>query len=163
LWGQSGQYVRTAALSLDGSGVSSYGEVWVTLDDICVAYRSIVLEENSFDFVERHGLGSERIKTRPYGYLATWIDRGKLAIAKCGLDLKADTKENDFIGILLFTEGQRNTDRFLEVHIYGGFNWDAIIAYKFDEKKLNASWGDKKKQEIEMIVVEAARSQADRS
>lgn len=79
LFGTYGEEIRYAALSLDGSGLISYGPYAVKLREIAIKGRTTVLEENSYDFVRRHQLlpGVEI----PPGYRAVWDDKHKLAVA----------------------------------------------------------------------------------
>jgi hypothetical protein len=124
LYGSYHENIVYAALSADGRGLTSYGPVHLELDEVAVAYRSTVLEENSYEFAERHGLTPA--EPLPPGFLARWEDRGKLAVAKLADRLQAEMDEEACALLLLHGEGRRHSDEFLEVHIYGNFNLQAV-------------------------------------
>lgn len=124
LYGSYHEDIVYAALSVDGQGLMSYGPIHLELEEICVAYRATVLEENSYQFTERHGLTPE--KPLPLGFMACWKDRGKLAVAKLASQLHKDVDERDCALLLLREQGDRSSDEFLEVHVYGNFNFQAV-------------------------------------
>ena len=115
-----GEHIRFAALSLDGVGVTAYGDCSVVLKDVAISERATVFEENSVLFCERHRLGVATLM--PPGYRATWEDRGILATAKLQPRLVPATVASDFPAILL---GQTDQD-FVEVHIFGSLNRASI-------------------------------------
>jgi hypothetical protein len=124
IFGTYGEDIRYAALSLDGRGVKSYGDYSVRLREVTVSGRSTLLEDNSYVFVEKHPMQSgEGI---PPGYRSTWRDREKLALAKLAQRILPTTTEADYPRLLLFSEGDYKTDDFIEVHIYGSFDAQAI-------------------------------------
>ena len=47
-------------------------------------------------------------------------------MAKHANEISTDLTKEDCAGILLFSEGNFDTDRFIEVHIYGAFDNNAI-------------------------------------
>ncbi len=59
LWGIAESEIRYAALSIDGKGLRSYGDCFVTLDDAYIAHRSSVLTANSFSFLKDLTFGEE--------------------------------------------------------------------------------------------------------
>jgi len=124
LYGSYGEDIVYAALSADGRGLSSYGLVHLELEEVCVAYRSTVLEENSYSFMKRHKVTPGR--PLPRGYLARWQDRGRLAVAKLARNVSGDLDEEACRGLLLQSEGDRASDLFLEVHVYGTFDHQAV-------------------------------------
>jgi len=113
-----------AALSLDGHGPHSYGSYTLRLKEVAIQQRATVLEENSYDFVRKHKLidGIER----PLGYLGPWATRNKLAVAKLAPYITPKTIDEDFARLLMSSSGDRATDEFIEVHIYGTFDLAAI-------------------------------------
>ncbi len=126
LFGTIAPHLRYAALSLDGRGLESYGSCSLTLNQRLCARAASLLEENSYDFIEKH-----RLLPRtpiPLGYRAVWEDRHLLAAAKLASDLDARSVAGDFSGLLLYSEGNRQTDRFIEVYLYGPFDRQAIVA-----------------------------------
>ena len=130
--------IRYAALSVDGSGLKSYGEYTMKLKEVAIAERSTLLEDNSYHFVEKHKIIAGA-KT-PLGYRAIWGDRKKLTVAKLYKKITPQTSENEFARILLFSEGNRATDEFVEVHIYGAFDKNAVesVRGKFAASKKGA-------------------------
>jgi hypothetical protein len=121
-----------AALSLTGLGLDSYGPYAMTLRDIAINQRATVLESNSFDFVKKHQLlgGNQR----PAGCFATWGDRNKLAVAKLEASLTPQTTDDDFQHLLLSTSGNRATDEYIEVQIYGPFDLGAVECVRGSSK-----------------------------
>jgi len=123
-FGSYADEIRYAALSLDGKGLSSYGLFTLVLKDVAVKARATLLEENSFKFYDKH---KDRIPDNfPQGYRAVWGERYKLAVAKLADRVTTKTVKHDFPGILLSCTGNRATDDFIEVHIYGAFDNAAV-------------------------------------
>jgi hypothetical protein len=120
-----------AALSLTGVGLISYGPYFMTLRDIAIANRATVLEENSFAFVQKHCQVSEQV---PLGYRTIWPKRHRLAVAKLGNRVSATTQPADFVSIVLSPAAERQADEFIEVHIYGPFDGNAVesVAARLD-------------------------------
>jgi hypothetical protein len=112
-----------AALSLDGVGLKSYGLYSITLRDVAVAQRATVLEENSFSFVKKRCAVGDAV---PKGYRAVWSERDKLGVAKLAGKLTPTSKPSDFPTLVLTNGRDRDSDDFLEVHIYGPFDGQAI-------------------------------------
>ncbi|MCX6583502.1 MAG: hypothetical protein NT166_25285 [Candidatus Aminicenantes bacterium] len=127
LFGSYGSNIRYAAMSLDGSGLKSYGDYTIILSDESVRLRTTLLEENSYSFIRRHKiLAGDKI---PKGYRAVWKERYKLAIAKLMGKILL-TKETDYAIIVLKSTGDRKRDEYIEVHIYGKINKEAIRAVR---------------------------------
>jgi hypothetical protein len=125
LFGSYGEEIRYAALSLDGSGLKSYGDFTIALADEAVKLRTTLLEENSYGFIRRHKiLAGDKI---PRGYRAVWKDRQKLAVAKL-IDKALLTKKENYATIVLESTGDRTKDEYIEVHIYGKINKEAILS-----------------------------------
>lgn len=138
LFGSYYRDIRYAALSIDGSGLRTYGAYSVALRDIALSERSTVLEENSFDFVQRHNLVAG--KKPPNGYQVPWSGRARLAVAKHNGDIYTSTVPTDFPRVLLRTDGvNRSADVFMEVHIYGAFDVNAIAAVAGKSRKLKGA------------------------
>jgi hypothetical protein len=124
MFGSYGEKIRYAALSLNGPGLTSYGPYSVRLRDVAIDKRASLLEDNSYAFVKKHQLTAD--KQIPPGYRCTWEDREKLALAKLSHRLASAKDETQYPEILLFSEGKYETDDFIEVHIYGPFDSQAI-------------------------------------
>jgi hypothetical protein len=135
LFGGYGDEMRYAALSADGSGVRSYGAFTLRLRDVTITDRATLLEENSFAFVEKHGV---RLRQRPpVGYRATWEDRHKLVVAKLADRISPSTSEAELPKMMLRSEGDRATDDFVEVHIFGAFDINAVESVRGNSSPLS--------------------------
>ena len=124
LYGHYAETIVFGSLSTDGRGLSSYGAVHTRLRESTVAYRSTVLEENSFSFVRRHEVGPD--KPFPAGRLSRWEERHKLAVSKLAPKIKAGMSESECSELILHPAESRDLDEFLEVHVYGNFNFQAV-------------------------------------
>lgn len=121
--GSYGERISYAALSVDGRGLASYGNVFVRLRDVAVSARATVLERNSWDFIRDNQLFG---KPMPPGHLAMWGERHKLVCAKLADFLNPGMTPTQIRSLILRTSGSRTDDEFLEVHIFGTFNADSI-------------------------------------
>lgn len=125
LFGSYGKNIRYAALSIDGNGLNSYGDFTIILADKAIMKRATLLEDNSYQFIRNHRiLAGDKI---PPGYRAVWNDRHKLAVAKIKMK-KVLTNNRNYANIILSSNGDRQTDEFIEVHIYGKINRESIDA-----------------------------------
>lgn len=114
-----------AALSLDGHGVSYYGDYAITLRGSMIATRASVFEENPFQFVDKHTISVTG--SVPPGYRATWARRGELAMAKLHPRINAGMSSAEFPAVLV-EQGTKSSDSdFIEVHIYGSIHKRAIF------------------------------------
>lgn len=128
LFGGYAEHIRNAALSLDGEGLPSYGGYSMVLRDVAVAKRASVLEENAYNFVKHHAL--QPGDPIPPGYRATWGSRQQLAVAKLADLIDSKNREAEFQHILMAGGADRSQELFIEVHIYDGFNQNAIEAVR---------------------------------
>jgi len=126
LFGSLASNIRYAALSIGNKGLTSYGECTMILKDVALKPSATVLESNSYKFVGVHKLRSE--DTIPPGYRATWENRHLLATAKLAKIVAAAQPSLTAAEILIFSEGNRETDEFIEIHIWGPFGDQAIEA-----------------------------------
>lgn len=124
MFGSYAKEIRFAALTFSDTGLSSYGPYSITLRDVAVARRSSVLDENSYSFVKRHNVVAD--KPIPKGFRSTWQDRALLAVAKLGDAISSSTTSTEYQNILLSDTGDRAQDRFMEVHIFGTFDREAV-------------------------------------
>lgn len=108
-----------AALAVAGQGLTSYGHVAMRLKTAAIDARASLLDENSFTFCWK------RRPPFPSGHRATWDERADLVLAVLGEKIAAGVTD-DFAALLLFSEGDRQTDQFIEVHIWGEFSNAAI-------------------------------------
>jgi hypothetical protein len=128
LFGGYGDQIRFAALSLNGVGLRSYGKEGLSyglgLREVAISKRASLLEENGYDFVKRHSL--DPTSNVPAGYRSSWENRHELAIAKLADFIWPEISAAEYAGILLSSTGDRATDQFVEVHIFGTFNVNAV-------------------------------------
>lgn len=130
------EQIRFAALTTNNRGLSkNYGPIAIIFKEPMIVHRSSVFEENPFNFCLRHKIIAGT--PCPPGYRAKWEDRHVLAMVKLHSHIEQGTDPNDFPGILLKNTGNAATDDFIEVHIYGSINRNAIelIAFKKPKKK----------------------------
>lgn len=123
LSGSFGVEIRYAALSLDHRGLSSYGNCFATLRNLNIEHRASVLETNSFDFVDASKGGE-----LPLGFRSSWKERYRVAVAKCARFIDGTTASAAFPAILMMSASERSQDEFIEVHVYGPFDFKAIEA-----------------------------------
>lgn len=112
--------IRFAALTLDGAGLSSFGECFLVLRTEMIAHRASVFEENSVLFFSKYfkpGLGETR--RLPRGYRATWDERGKLCVAKLADRIDGAATPGAYSGLLLRQGSTPEEDDFVEVHVWG--------------------------------------------
>ncbi len=132
LWGTFGSEIRYAALSLDRKGLSSYGNCSATLRNLHVEHRASILEKNSYEFVE-----ASPSQPLPLGFRSTWKNRHRVAVAKCAERINAATLKEEFAVILMESGTARYQDDFIEVHIFGPFDFKAIEAISASAKITN--------------------------
>lgn len=113
------RHIHYAALSVDGTGLASYGECWIELVEDLIAHRTSVFEENSLVFLDRHNVRMFDADRIPFGFRSDWSRRGRLCVAKLAWRLQPDTKPTEFDTMLLKSAPQRIEDNFVEVHIFG--------------------------------------------
>lgn len=109
--------IHYAALSLDGRGVTWYGDFSVTLREPMIAQRSSVFEENPFTFLDKNPVTPTG--SVPPGHRANWSRRGELAMAKLHPRIQPSMTAADFPGVLVEQGRQAADSDFIEVHIYG--------------------------------------------
>jgi hypothetical protein len=137
LFGSYGKDIRYAALSLDGTGLTSYGDFTLILSDTAIKKRTTLLEENSYHFIKTHKiLAGDLGKNMPNGYRSVWNDRHKLAVAKLLKKAVLTNKEN-YAKIVLLSTGNRGTDEFIEVHIYGKLNKASIVSVRGNSESVS--------------------------
>lgn len=126
--------IHFAALSLNGRGLSSYGDCSFVLRDKSISHRTSVFEENTLVFCEKQSIpvGQEP----PIGYRATWDERYRLSAAKLHDKIHPHTTLADFPNILLKNVGGTGTDEFIEVHTYGNLDFTAVERFVAPKPKL---------------------------
>jgi hypothetical protein len=111
--------IHFAALSLNETGLSRYGECAVTLRTELVAHRTSAFHENMLAFFKKYGdvyLDTERL---PRGFRAPWVSRAKLVVAKLADRLTSTTVDADFPALLLYNGVKPEEDDFIELHVFG--------------------------------------------
>lgn len=112
-----------ATFSISERGLFSYGDVSVILKISDVVDRISVLETNSFLFVDdiaERGLLRLR-KPAPFGHMCVWSERQKLVVSKLAHNLHQSDTISDLDNLIVFCNGDREKDIFIELHIAGGF------------------------------------------
>jgi hypothetical protein len=109
-----------ASLTLDGAGMSGYGDYVIELKEALIAKRASVFEANPYLLIEK--LGWLLHKPIPAGYRATWEERNLLAMVKLHMEISPTTGDGDFPSILANDRGETGNSDFMEVHIFGPVN-----------------------------------------
>ncbi len=121
------EHTNFAALSLNGTGPTSYGECSIVFREDSISHRTTVFEENTLVFCEKHPI---RVgQAPPAGYRTVWEDRHRLAAAKLHTEIDDQTEPDSLPGILLKQKGGTDTDEFIEVHIYGKLDLTAVECF----------------------------------
>jgi hypothetical protein len=116
--------ITYAALSINNEGLLGYGKVTIVLYNNAIEKRASLLEENSYDFVLRNNL---IVKDNiPTGFRALWNEKHKLAVAKLYNDIKPQTIKEEFSRLLMFSDGIRQNEKFIEVHLFNPVFVDAF-------------------------------------
>lgn len=105
--------IHYASLTVDESGLESYGECTVVLRDDMIGHRSTVFPENSALYFEKNP-GKPRA-----GMRALWEDRHKTCVVKFASLVNAKTQNTDFASILVQGSVDGLTDQMVEVHVVG--------------------------------------------
>jgi len=133
LFGPDGEEVRFGALSLGGPGLFSYGAASILLkEEEALNCRISFLEENSFFYYQNDPPGVS-VKVSE-GVRALWPDAPMLAVLKHEMDLvkRRSWAHEQLRDLILFCEGNRRTDRFIEAQIAPPLtleNIEKIIVY----------------------------------
>ncbi len=125
LFGTYGDKLRYGILSLDKSGLPTYGDVCCRLREIAISDRTSFLETNSYKFVEDHNIRAG--SPIPVGHRAVWENRHWLALAKLTGRIIKGQDAADWQRLLCYSDGkERANDDFIEAYIFDGFNIDAV-------------------------------------
>jgi hypothetical protein len=110
--------IRFAALTLDGEGLTNYGNCSIVMKEEMIAHRASVFHENSVIFMKNRDIKLWDAPELPRGYRAAWNDRHRICAAKLANRLNSATPAAEFPKLLL-KPGTPETDEFVEVHIFG--------------------------------------------
>jgi hypothetical protein len=113
------EQIRFAALSLNGEGLSNYGEYSIVLRSDMISHRASVFEENSILYMEHHNIKISDAHRLPEGYRASWDRRAQLGVAKIAGRIDATTQPAEYSTLLLSQGATSEEDEFVEVHIWG--------------------------------------------
>lgn len=109
-----------SALTIDEKGLSSYGEAAIILTIPPIINRTSALKMNSYLFIEEAVKSGWTIdKPLPPGFMSTWITKDKLCISKLAKKLIKGMKKEEFARLILTSYGDRSTDEFIELYIFG--------------------------------------------
>lgn len=112
------------SLTLRDRGIRSYGPYCMIVKTEMIQKRASVFEENPHKFINHHRLlGNEPITP---GYRADWDHRPMVAVAKLQPDISPGMTKADFPDVLQKDFGGTDEADFVEVHVYGSINRNAI-------------------------------------
>jgi tetratricopeptide (TPR) repeat protein len=124
--------IINAALSPDGRGLINYGPVTLQLQQVVIEHRASVLRENSFSFYKRHELGELDAEEAP-GWRSNWAGRARLGVAHLAAEISPADSRSELEAKILLSGENRQSDRYMEVHIYGDLPRQAFAAISLDE------------------------------
>jgi hypothetical protein len=127
LFGEYSNQIRYGALCSLPTGLHNYGEFCIVLDGNELREYTSVFEENPFVFFDKNPSILMETFSFLYGYRATWENRSKLAVAKLGERITADTQPSDFPSLLTRCTDDKMKDDFIEVHICKRITCDDIV------------------------------------
>jgi hypothetical protein len=113
------QEIRYGAIALgpNPAGVQSYGPFTLVLKEPLIAGRSTVFITNSARIVRSSGM-SPNAKISELGDRATWANRAKLAVVKCGPAIVPTTAPADFYSMLLGQASSSGAEEYVELHVF---------------------------------------------
>lgn len=119
--------IHYAALSPNGRGLSSYGDIAIgwTVSTSYLEKRISVHEENSYTFFDKNSLG-RRGSAPPKGYIGVWNDRKKVGVAKLAPKLNTAMSAATLGTLVLHDSRSRAADDFMEVAIYAEQGIDTL-------------------------------------
>jgi len=129
LFGSFAHEIRYGVLSLDGTSLPNYGLAFLKLRDVAVEQRVSFLHENSYLFLESHGITVQGYL--PQGYRSGWQNRDMLAAAKLEPMLAAGSSVTNWTRQVVVQGANRSEDKCIEAHVFGGFNALAVESVAF--------------------------------
>ena len=147
------EQIHYAILSLEDIGPHHYGDVSLVFKETMIAHRATVYEENTGMYPVKNKVPVGKLGNLPKGRLATWRDRGLLCAVKLAGKIDADTGPEDHQGLLVCLGNHGEQDDFVEVHIYGTLNRQALTKVIFHQNK------EKEKTKIHRLLAEVWREE----
>ncbi len=115
LSGVDGENIIYGALNLGAIGLHSYGSVCVFLRSEDIQFKTSFIESNSYLYVDKKG--NFRV---PDGSRSLWNNVIKLILLKHNKEIKElgnNFDIQDIANIILLSNGDKNTDVYIEAHI----------------------------------------------
>lgn len=126
--------IKFAALSLDGNGLSHYGECTMVCNLRMIKDRTTFFHTNTtvflLDIPPRELVDNPRL-----GYRASLENVGILAGAKLANALKCDTQSDEFTALVQKSDPNPERDVMIEAHIYGTMNIDTLKQVRIKKPK----------------------------
>lgn len=142
--------IHFAALALDNFGVKNYAifesglfgdiETHLTLDEEMIAHRTTVFERNNVIWLKVLDPSVSKLVDYPKGFRAVWEDRGKIAAVKTVQHFKPNTDPGEFPELLLKQGDDKESDDFIEAHIFGSISRHTLkrVVIKSQKRKTRA-------------------------
>lgn len=143
--------LRFGCLSIDACGLWNYGTCTMVLNERMITYRTTFFHENTAIWYR----ANRNKKKTPAGFRAVWEDRHLLCVAKHAADLVADPDPAHFPQILLRPGATTKDDVFIEAHVYGPFNRQAIKQLKIRDQNLTDGDRQRLKEKLASCLVSA--------
>ena len=125
VFGTNASDIRYGNLAIEIEALPSYGDVAFRLRNEAIERRVTFMECNSFVFASQHSLSPS--KALPKGFQSLWNGREHLALAKLGDSIAEGQTEADWKRMLVNAHPtDRAKDDFVEAHIFGSFNVNAV-------------------------------------
>lgn len=118
VFGADGEKLNYGAVNLGTLGLYSYGACCIFLKDREIKNRVSFLEENSFNYLTQSGPTIQL--NIPQGSRALWPKAHVLSTVKHCKDLLKNKRwsNSELKKLILFSNGEKKTDRFIEAQIY---------------------------------------------
>lgn len=120
--------IHYACLSLDGIGLSSYGECTVQLADNMIAHRATCFEGNTAVIFDKFHDFSAHLRCE-------WDDRHRICVAVFSDYIESSTDKAKYPAILLEVGARSEDDRFIEVHVFGSMTTKTFQSVHIDTRK----------------------------
>ena len=129
LFGSYARHIKYGVLALSDAGLPNYGRIFMRLRDEAVRHRVSFLHENSYLFLENHGVSA--VDDIPIGFRSTWSSRSQLVGAKLEPLLGPNIGTDEWATMLVARGASRAEDQFVEAHIYGSFTAQSVHSVRY--------------------------------